>query len=104
MVKSEYSEFIKDNYKNLKDMYPNESRAQIMKRIGEMWGKVWKEPKVKAAPKPRVKKEKPKSDKPLNAYAQYVKDNFQIIHDMYTKEKPSQIIKRVAEMYKMVWK
>lgn len=103
---SKYTDYVKENYKNLKEMYPNESRAEIMKRIGAQWKMVWKEPGEEKEKKPRVKKEKPvkENKKPMNAYTQYVKDNYSILHDMYPKEKPSQIMKRIGQMWKQVWK
>lgn len=69
-VKSKYNLYVKDNYKALKQEFPEESRSEIMKRLRTQWSELSDVDKAKYMV---IEEKKPKIP---NAYQNFFKQNY----------------------------
>lgn len=93
-VKSKYNLYVKDNYKALKQQFPEESRAEIMKRLRTQWSELSDVDKAKYMV---IEEKKPKVP---NAYQNFFKQNYPNIKHEHSEWRLPEISKNISAKWK----
>lgn len=95
-VKSKYNLYVKDNYKALKQEFPDESRTEIMCRLRTQWSELSDVDKAKYMV---IEEKKPKTP---NAYQNFFKQNYPKIKQEHNDWRLPEISRDISAKWKIL--